>query len=124
MADAVGIELAARGFNIVDTSQVSQILYRENMNEFQVSQPQGLKLLAGQGIDALLSVKASGAYDGQPEAASARVNDTRSGAVIAGVTWQNGWGGRQGSIADRAMRKGLNEAAAEIATALAPQLQR
>lgn len=124
VADAVGVQLATQGYNVVDTARVSQMMIRANMNEIQISQPQGLRAMAGQGIDALLQVQSSGAYDGLPEAASARVTDTRNGSLIAGATWQNGWGGQAGSMADRTMRKGLNEAANDIAKSLSQQLSR
>ena len=42
--------------------------------------------------------------------------------VIAGVAWQNGWGGMAGSIADRTMRQGLADAAKQIADALVQNL--
>jgi hypothetical protein len=51
------------------------------------------------------------------------MNSTHNGQVLAGVTWQNGYGGAAGSPADRVMRKGLSEAAAEIATALAERVK-
>jgi hypothetical protein len=43
------------------------------------------------------------------------------GHLLAGTTWQNGFGGQAGSIAD-VMRQGLTQAAAEIAKALAKQV--
>jgi hypothetical protein len=95
------------------------MMVRLNMNEVEVQRPENLAKLKAQGIDAFLSVRASGAYDGQPQGASARVVSTGTGRLIAGVTWQNAWGGQAGSIADRTMRKGLNEASVEIANALA-----
>ena len=93
-------------------------MVRLNMNEVEVQRPENLSKFRAQGIDAFLSVRASGSYDGQPQGASARVVSTDNGRLLAGVTWQNAWGGMAGSIADRTMRKGLNEAAVEIANAL------
>lgn len=122
LADAVAVELAGRGFNVLDPSTTSRLLVRLNLSEVEVSRPEGLGRLREQGIDAWLSVRASGGHDGLPQSASARVNSTHNGRVMAGVTWQNGWGGQAGSIADRTMRRGLSDAAAEIATALQAQL--
>ncbi len=119
LADAVGVELANRGYEIIDSASTSSMMVRLNMNEVEVQRPENLAKLKAQGIDAFLSVRASGAYDGQPQGASARVVSTATGRLIAGVTWQNAWGGQAGSIADRTMRKGLNEASVEIANALA-----
>jgi hypothetical protein len=50
------------------------------------------------------------------------VNSTRTSGMIGGINWKNSWGGMPGSPADMVMRKGLNEAAHEIAKALAKQL--
>jgi hypothetical protein len=51
------------------------------------------------------------------------MTSTQTGEVLAGVTWQNGWGGMAGSISDRVMRKGLSEAASEISAALAERMR-
>jgi hypothetical protein len=93
-----------------------------NLDEIDISQPEGLSKFSARGIDALLSVRSSGGYDEQPQSASARVTSTDTGRVIAGVSWQNGWGGRAGSIADRAMRQGLADAAKQITDALVQNL--
>ncbi len=117
LADAVGVELSNRGFTVIDSASTSQMLVRLNLNEVEISTPQGLTKLKDQGIDAFLTVRAAG-EGGQPQSASARVNSTHTGQVMAGISWQNAWGGMKGSIADRTMVKGLAEAAAEIADAL------
>ncbi len=72
----------------------------------------------------IAGVGAAAGYDGQPQSASVRVNSTRNGKIIAGVSWQNGWGGMAGSIADRTMRQDLTEAAVEITDSLVEQLGR
>jgi hypothetical protein len=123
LADAVGVEFANRGYRLIDAASTSKMLVRLNLNEVEIARPEGLARLREQGIDAWLSVRAVGGYDQQPQSASARMVSTHSGEVLAGVTWQNGWGGRAGSIADRLMRKGLSEAAAEISAALADRLR-
>jgi len=122
LADAVGVELANRGYTIIDAADTSSMMVRLNMNEVEVQKPENMQKFKSQGIDAFLSVRANGGYDGQPQGASARVVSTDTGKLLAGVTWQNAWGGQAGSIADRTMRKGLNEAATEIAIALANAL--
>jgi hypothetical protein len=123
LADAVGVELSNRGFTVIDSATTSSMMVRMNMNEVEISRPEGLEKLKNQGIDALLIVRASGSYDQTPQSASARMNSTLNGQVIAGVTWQNGFGGGAGSAADRVMRKGLSEAAAEIAGALVERVK-
>lgn len=123
LADAVAVELMNRGFSVVDPSQTTNLMVRLNMTEIEVSQPQGLARLRAEGIAALLMVRASGGYDGQPQSASARMTSTADGKLLAGVTWQNGFGGQAGSIADRVMRQGLSGAASEIANGLSRQVR-
>lgn len=124
LAEAVGIELSNLGYTIIDSSSTSKLMVRLNIDEIEISTPQGLKKLKEKGIDAYLTVKGSGAYDSQIQNASARISSTHTGRIIAGISWQNGWGGRAGSIADRAMRKGLAEVAQEIASSLTTSLPR
>ena len=123
LSDAVAVELSNRGYNVIDSATTSKMMVRLNLNEIEVTRPEGLAKLRDQGIDAFLSVRAAGGYDQQPQSASARINSTHTGRVLAGITWQNGWGGQAGSIADRQMRKGLAEAATEIADALAKNIR-
>jgi hypothetical protein len=123
IADAVGIELSNKGFIIVDSSSMSNMMIRLNLNEIEIVRPEGLAKLKTQGIDAVLSVRGAAAYDDQPQSISARMNSTATGRVIAGVTWQNGYGCAPGSPCDRVMRKGLTDAANEIANALAQRVK-
>jgi hypothetical protein len=99
------------------------MMIRLNLNEVEITKPEGLNKLKGQGIDAILVVRSAGGQDDNPQSASARMNSTQNGQVLAGVTWQNGFGGQAGSMADRVMRKGLADAAAEIATALVARVR-
>lgn len=123
LSDAVAVELSNRGFNIVDSASTSRMMVRLNLNEVEITRPEGLAKLRDQGIDAFLTVRSAAGYDQQPQSASARINSTHNGSVLAGITWQNGWGGQAGSIADRQHRKGLADAATEIADALAKNIQ-
>lgn len=123
LADAVGVELSNRGFTVIDSGATSKMMVRLNLNEIEITKPQGLEKLNKQGIDAFLTVRAAGGYDMQPQSASARMNSTKTGRVLAGISWQNGWGGQAGSIADRTMRKGLAEASKEIAEALVEKIR-
>ena len=123
LADAVGVELSNRGFTVIDSSTTSSMMVRLNLNEIEITRPEGLAKLKEQGIDAFLVVRGAGGYDQNPQSASARMNSTHNGQVIAGVTWQNGFGGTAGSPADRVMRKGLSDAATEIAVALIERVQ-
>lgn len=122
LADAVAVELSARGFRIVDSAATSSLIVRLKLNEVEIAQAAGLSKFKSQGVDAVLVVRSVGGQDQQPQSASARMSSTETGALIAGVTWQNGFGGQAGSIADRVMRKGLAQAATEIASELAARV--
>ena len=122
LAEAVGIELSNLGYTVIDSSTTSKLMVRLNIDEIEIATPQGLEKLKDKGIDAYLTVKGAGAYDDQIQSASARASSTHTGRIIAGVSWQNGWGGQAGSLADRTMRKGLAETAQEIARSLAASL--
>lgn len=115
LADAIGIELFNRGFTVMDTNQFSSFMVRHNMTELEFSQPQNLKLIKEEGIDAILMVKSVAGHDQKPQSATVRLNSTENwGKIIAGISWKNGWGGRPGSIADRTMRKDVPGAAKQI----------
>lgn len=121
--DAIAVELFNLGLNVVDANEAATLIGRVGLTEFEMTSTEGRTALRDAGIEAVLSARAVDAADGTPESASVRVTATDSGAIIAGVTWQNGWGGQRGSIADRTMRKNLSEAAREISAALFEQIQ-
>ena len=123
LADAVAVELNNRGYVIIDSGSTSRMMIRLNLNEVDIALPVGLAKLKEQGIDAVLSVRSAGGYDDQPQSASARLSSTATGRVVAGISWQNGWGGQAGSLIDRAMRKGLAQAAKDIADGLMKNLR-
>ena len=118
MAEAVSAELSNRGFTMIDTAELSNLMVRSGFQELEVHRPESLRKFKEQGIDAILTVKAMGSYDGMPEAASARLTSTTDGRLLAAVSWSNGFGGMAGSIADRIMRRGLRGASKEIADSL------
>ena len=76
------------------------------------------------GIAVVFSAKTVGGYDGKPQSASVRLTSTRTGAIVAGLSWQNGWGGEPGSMLDRTKRKDMAEAADEIAKEIAKNIPR
>lgn len=123
LGDAIGLELFNRGLTIVDAQETVAIVGRAGLREFELTSTQGFDVLRQQGIDALLTAKSVDGADGRPESASVRVTDTTSGEIVAGLSWQNGWGGRRGSMADRTMRKNLSKAASEIADELLQRLK-
>lgn len=118
LAEAVGFALAQRGITVIDATTTTDLMARFNLNEFQISQPAGLAQFARQGVDGVLIVHVVAAADQLPQSATARLASTHDGHVLTGITWQNGFAGRRGSIADRVMRKDLIQAADEIAAAL------
>ena len=124
MSDAVATELSNKGFTVIDSAATSNLMVRLNLNEIEIARPEGLQKFKAKGIDALLTVKAAASqFDGLPDSATARMVDTNTGKVLAAVNWQNGWAGAAGSPASRMMRSGLQEAASEMANALALRIQ-
>lgn len=122
LADAIGIELFNHGLAVIDTAETSNLFARLNLHEAEVSRSQNLTLLRREGIDAYLMVKSAAGYDGLPQSATARLTSTHNSKLLVGVTWQNGWGGMHGSIADRMMRQDVTDAAQKIAKEIVKRL--
>jgi len=122
LGEAIGLELFNRGYTVVDPDETARMVGRSDLSEFEISQAAGLSALRDKGIDALLVVKSVAGNDGRPQSATARLTATNDGQIISAVTWQNGWGGAEGSPADRTMRKDVAEAAREIVNALSSHL--
>lgn len=114
LADAVGVKLLRHGFQVFDAGQISNLMLRLNLNEVELYQPQNLRSLKDQGIDAILHVRAVGGYDGRPDSAAAKVTSTANGQVLAGVSWENRRAGARGSPAEGFARVGLEVAAETI----------
>jgi hypothetical protein len=57
LADAVAVELMNRGFTVIDAAATSNMMVRLNLNEIEISRPEGLAKFKGQGIEALLVVQ-------------------------------------------------------------------
>lgn len=123
LAEAVGAELARRGFRVVDLSATAAMLVRLGLNEAEIARPEVLWKIREEGIDALLVVRGTAGPDGQLQSASARMSSTRDGQVLADVAWQSGLRAQGTSIMERLSRKGLPEAASDIAGALAERLR-
>jgi hypothetical protein len=118
LGQAVANELVGRGYKVQSPGRTSKMMLRLNLNEAEITEPKGLEAFAKEGVDAVITVSAVGGYDQMPQSASVQIVNTKSFDIMAGVNWQNGWGGEQGSIADRVMRKGLTRSAKEIVNAL------
>lgn len=122
LADAIGIQLVNKGYEVIEPEQVSSLVARHNLSETEISTPQNLRVLKDNNIDAYLIVRVSEAKDGYPQSASVRLVSTHTGKLISGTSWQNGSGGQQGSLADRMMRVDINKAAKSIVNALCKNL--
>ena len=120
--DAIGVELFNLGFQIVDSNETAAIIGRAGLKEFEIYKPEGYSTFKERGIEAILTAKTVD-VNGVPESASVRITNTTDGTILVGVTWQNGWGGKRGSIADRTMRKNLSAAAQDIAKELSKRLR-
>jgi hypothetical protein len=124
LAEAVGIQIMAQGFDVVDMSTSTAASLRANLDEIEFTKPSNLRTLAGEyGVDGVLIVKTVAGYDGKPNSATARVLDTANGRLLAGVTWQNGKGGERGSAADNLMRSDVSVAAKKIAEGIGSALR-
>lgn len=122
LAYAIGKEMTKRGYVVVDTSEARALLTRVQLDTPSFLIPQGLAALKEGGIEAVISVSSTGARIEGMDSAIVIVTSTSTLGTVGGVVWENGWGGMSGSLADVIMRKGVTEAAAEIARVLAEQL--
>ena len=118
LGQAVANELVGRGFKVQSPGQTNSLMVRLNLNEGEVTAPKSLKAFSKEGIDAVVVVNAVGGYDQMPQSASVQIINTSTLNIMAGLNWQNGFAGQQGSLADRVMRKGLTKAAKEIVNGL------
>jgi hypothetical protein len=127
LADAIAIELGNKGLKVIDPTSTSSLMVRLNLNEVEISRPEGLAKLRSQGIDAILVVRAAAGADQMPESATARLSSTADGQLLVGASWQNGGGNftgtQYGGFERFLTRKGLSGAAAQIANELASRMQ-
>jgi len=56
LADAIRVELINRGFKVIDTNIVADVMAQYNLNKIQIEETSNLLLLKEKGIDALVSV--------------------------------------------------------------------
>jgi len=117
LAEAISIELS-RKYVVLDSNTTADLFVQLGLTEASVMLPQNITKLKTKGIDAYCTVRAASQLDGVPQTATIRLNNTETGMLISGVTWNNAWGGRSGSLADRIMRKSMNSAAEEIVSEL------
>ena len=114
LADAVGMELLNRGYNVLDTQETSNLLVRMDASEVEWMEPAQLSKMRERNIDAILIVRTASNSDGLPVSASARLVSTQSGRVIGGVAWENAKGGAGGSPLDHMVKKGVTGAAKDM----------
>ena len=118
LGQAVANELVGRGYKVQSPGQTKSLMLRLNLNEGGVTESKSLKAFSKEGVDAVIVVSAVGGYDQMPQSASVQIINTSTLNIMAGLNWQNGFAGQQGSLADRVMRKGLTKAAKEIVNGL------
>lgn len=122
MADAIGIELYNHGIRVVDSNETTEIMIQSDISNLKYLERKNLRILKDSGIDGYLTVKVVFMSDGKPSSVSARLSSTHTGELLAGVSWQAGWGGMYGSIAHNIMSQNVNDAAEEIAKELVERL--
>ena len=118
LGQAVANEMVGRGYRVQSPGQTNSLMLSLNLNEGEITAPKSLKAFSKEGVDAVIVVSAVGGYDQMPQSASVQIINTSTLDIMAGLNWQNGFAGQQGSIADRLMRKGLTKAAKEIVNGL------
>ena len=118
MGEQIAMHLNSGSLRVLDADQTTQLALRVGIDEYHINSPEGLEALRNGGAEALLVLKTMHGWDGNPQVVTARLIDTRTAEVITGFSWENGWGGDFGSVADRAMRKSISEAARQISTTL------
>ena len=118
LGQAVANEMVGRGYRVQSPGQTNSLMLSLNLNEGEITAPKSLKAFSKEGVDAVIVVSAVGGYDQMPQSASVQIINTSTLDIMAGLNWQNGFAGQQGSIADRLMRKGLTKAAKEIVDGL------
>lgn len=118
LATAIGAELSRLDYTVIDSASTAKLLVYSNEDKAAIDTPKSLERLNANQIDAYLTARSLVDHDGQIESAEVKVFSTHTGRIITGISWQNGWGGRNGSIADRIMRKRTTEAGQEIARSL------
>ncbi|MFC1500592.1 hypothetical protein ACFL6T_06230 [Candidatus Zixiibacteriota bacterium] len=122
MGEEIAMHLNSGSLRVLDADQTIQLARRVGLDEYHVNSPEGLEALRSAGADALLVLKTMIGWDGNPQVVTARLIDTRTAEVITGFSWENGWGGDFGSVADRAMRKSVSEAARQISMTILNRL--
>ena len=51
LADAIGVELSNHGFNVIESSAMTALMARLNLDEFELTQPQSLEKLKEKNIE-------------------------------------------------------------------------
>ena len=118
MGEEIAMHLNRGNLRVFDSDQTIQIARRVGIDEYHINSPEGLEGLRNKGVDALLIVKTMIGWDGKPQIVTARLINTHTSEVITSLSWENGWGGEFGSVADRTMRKSVPEAARQISVSL------
>jgi hypothetical protein len=123
IADAVAVELANKGFTIVDASATTNRVRRENTRETEIIEPESIAQLRSRGVDAIVQVRSTTDRRANLVSATARMTSAHNSALLAAVSWQNANAGEVGSIADRTVKKGVSDAAADIANELVARVK-
>ncbi len=92
LADAIGIELLNYGFTVVDTEKMTSLMARLNLTEVEMTEPENLRLLASESIDAILLTKSSLRLGTYIQSVTAKIILTENGELVAGTGWTNKYG--------------------------------
>ena len=106
-ADLIGLALSGKGYAIIDTGTTAALLVLLQRSADDLLSPQSLGLFKERGIDAVLVTQKIDGEDGLPQTVHMRLYSTDRMDEVGGIDWENSW-----------VRRGVLEAAQEIATAL------
>jgi hypothetical protein len=117
LGDEIALNLNAQAFQIAPVPP--------DTTESALRSPDALAALRRSGIDALLVVRSVNDQYGRPRSATAVLYSTQSGALVSGVTWENGHGfGIEHSVTNSVLQVGNDQAAKEMVQTLASHIPR
>ncbi len=123
LAAAIGTELSNHQFRLTWQASTNDLLTELNIDPSQVTTPEALNKLQSRGIDALMTVSTTIAWDNKPKNAWVRLFDTRTGNRVINHHWRNGRDGQAVSDIVKVVRLDELEAAREISRSLLQNLQ-
>jgi hypothetical protein len=89
LGEAVANEFSTRGSTVIKASELGKIFAGSGLTEIEVTQPQNMKTLKAEGIDAYLIIQSTEGNNKLPKSVTAWLIETATGKIVAEATWQN-----------------------------------